>query len=373
MMNDMRGTMSSDKQLRSALALILELVTIWACLACLIATPALARESATQLVERALKVQAGLGFSGQVRQDFATARAFSAEARVEFQDARHYKVVGLSPEHMRGVTLWLDMPKVGGYWPKDQLLVTGNAASAYVMSPFVYQILNWKDLNEGWEVRDMGAVDIVALTPARKIALYPRSRSVPFRYIWIDAQTGLVIKEERYLPGSTVPYFRSSFKRVHYPEPRKAELQVVPAAFDIPEGARHLKMPGASGNRVASYATVREAVAATKVAIREPAYLPPGFKVKSVWVAYLLGRPISVITYLDGLNILFVGDRPTIGGLIRFMGNWFSSGLIDKVFELRDYLPLFLHEREVKDRTYSVAGDLPPAELERIYQSLGVK
>src|SRR5206468_10012031 len=105
---------------------------------------------AQQLMERALKVQAGLGFSGQVRQDFATGKTFSAEALVEFQDARHYKVVGLLPERIRGVTLWMDMPKVGGYWPKDELLVTGNASSAYVMSPFVYQILNWKELSENW-------------------------------------------------------------------------------------------------------------------------------------------------------------------------------------------------------------------------------
>lgn len=333
-----------------------------------------AKETAAHLVERALKVQADLGFEGLIRQDFAAAKRFSAEAVVEFDHARRYKVVGLQPERMRGVTLWVDLPRIGGYWPKDKLLVTGDARTAMVISPFVYQILNWKDLSANFEVRDMG-VDIVALTPARKIGIYPKNRPVPYRHVWIDQVSGLVIKEERFLPGAAEPYFRSAFRRLRYPDKRgAAPVQALPAAsFDMPEGARKLKIPGATGNKVSSFNSVAEAVAATKVKIREPGYVPPGFRVKSVWVAYLLGKPVTIITYLDGANILFVFDRPTIGGFIRVMGNWFSGGLIDKVFELRDYLPLYLYEREVKDRTYAVAGDLAPAELERIYQSLGIQ
>ena len=56
-----------------------------------------AKESAAQLMERALRVQADLGFDGVVRQDFATAKRFTAEAVVEFDHARRYKVGGLPP------------------------------------------------------------------------------------------------------------------------------------------------------------------------------------------------------------------------------------------------------------------------------------
>lgn len=213
----------------------------------------------------------------------------------------------------------------------------------------VVQRIERGELQAQWDGRD-----VVAGRDADIVRVSPRGRSdAPSRRFWIDRETGLRLKTEDVGPRGRVlssSYFLTVDLR---PDLTKADFE----RPDLPPGVRLVR------DNKRSFPSIQAAQRVVKFSLRQPEYLPPGFRLATVSVTEFKGHTVVVQRYTNGLNSLSVfqtdADLPPFGLEGRKRRGPMPPGRGPRVLTWRD-----------RDRAFALIGSLPETEMRRIADSL---
>ncbi len=171
----------------------------------------------------------------------------------------------------------------------------------------------------------------------------------PWRRFWIDTITGAQLRIEQYnRSGQRVSV--SSYTSVVYNPVLDRQSFRAPAA---PRDVRVVALDPAP-----PLPTVAQAQAQAGFVVREPAYLPPGFRFQSASVADYRGRKLVTLRYVNGLSTLSLFETPQT----RAQG--------------KQAVPPAAHPRRNVAQTFQaglrliLVGSVAPAETERVLASL---
>lgn len=178
----------------------------------------------------------------------------------------------------------------------------------------------------------------------------------PSRRIWLDASTGLVLKDEMYGPDGRLRS-RTVFTRLL--------LRRQPASAFVPPKAAVSEAYG-PGSFVAD-AGEREVERITGRAFLAPRYVPAGYVVEMVGHMRTRRGYTPAVRYSDGLSAFSVFQRggPGMGG---GMGRG-RMGMMSACVSRSDNQQAVLMTQTVKAR-YLLVGDLAEAELRKVADSL---
>ncbi len=192
--------------------------------------------------------------------------------------------------------------------------------------------------------------EVVAGRACEIVQVKPRS-AIPaaWRRFWIDTATGAQLRIEQYNEaGQRVSV--SSYTSVVYNPPLDGR------SFRPPTTPRTVRVVAL--DPAPPLPTLAQAQTLAGFPIREPAYLPMGFRFQSASVADYGGRKLVTVRYINGLSILSLFETPQA----RAQNN--------------PAAPPALHPRRHVAQTFQfglrliLVGSLAPGEMERVLASL---
>ncbi len=193
------------------------------------------------------------------------------------------------------------------------------------------------------------------------VTLKPRRGSGPWRKMWIDRQTGLVLRTEQYNSAGKL-VSRSVYLSVDWNANPEDSL------FTVPAGWKQVESPVQSER----HREKAELSARLGFTVREPGYVPPGFVLDGFHLVYRPNTlPSAHIRYVDGLNSISVFEHRCPPGPGR--GRGFQWG---RRMGRRGNCEFFTSNegnvlvKESSGIRFIVVGDLPEAELQKVIDSL---
>jgi negative regulator of sigma E activity len=139
----------------------------------------------------------------------------------------------------------------------------------------------------------------IAGRKAHMYAFLPKKAgSRPGRKVWVDVETGLILKMEIYSPDEKL-FHLSVFEEIEYRQ------SVNPASFTmpIPEGVRVVEV----GEERCSSPAEAETIAGFPLTL--PGYLPEGFVRKCIRALRSISHGEIKVLYSDGLSLLTIFER----------------------------------------------------------------
>ncbi|HEV2440602.1 MAG TPA: polysaccharide deacetylase family protein [bacterium] len=162
-------------------------------------------------------------------------------------------------------------------------------------------------LAANYEVRFAGA-ERVAGRPARIIEIQGRQPGRPRLRLWIDADTRLILRLERYGPAGALRE-TSAFLSVQLNPALAADLFVVSPPPGAQVQRRQQQAPGGA-------LTIEEIARRVGFIPQLPAYLPPGYQFVRSNVVMIRGTPTATFVFTDGVATmtLFESRGAQVGG-----------------------------------------------------------
>jgi outer membrane lipoprotein-sorting protein len=194
--------------------------------------------------------------------------------------------------------------------------------------------------------------DRVAGRPAWRLEMHPRHAGKPIRRMWIDAETGLVLRYERSREDGRV-LSASRFTEVRLGEP--------PASL--------FTRPGPPGTRVAAAHPAPKplslAAARARFGVALPTTLPAGYRFADAMLLPGKGRPVAHLRYRDGLSAvsLYVGRW---GSLPYDRGRGQSLRLREGVGHLYSRRHMYVLSWRSPRAEFALVGDASPALLAQL-------
>ncbi len=208
---------------------------------------------------------------------------------------------------------------------------------------------------ENYDAR-FGGTDTVAGRPARIIDIQPKFPGRPRLRLWIDTETRLLLRLERYSPTGALREI-SAFLSIEVNPALSADLfSVVP-----PPGTRiHTRTP--SGRL-----TIEQIAQRVGFTPQLPAYLPPGYRLVGSRISMVRGIPTATFAFSDGVSTLTLfesrgpqGSPPT-GRPVRI-------GSAPGTMIARGVATLLHWNAGVV--SFTLVGELPQDELVRVAASV---
>jgi hypothetical protein len=176
----------------------------------------------------------------------------------------------------------------------------------------------------------------------------------PTRHLWLDPQTGLLLKDSLFAPGGRL---RSSTVFTALRLTPQSPAQFLPPA----QSQSDARFGPASFHICASRSDMERV---TGRAALPPTYLPPGYQLAFYgWMQTRSGRKMPALRYTDGLASFTVFQR----GMGRGPGPAGRKGLGQP---LGSDVQRAVVVRETPSANYLLIGDLTEAELRRVAASL---
>ncbi len=155
--------------------------------------------------------------------------------------------------------------------------------------------------------------ETVARRKCQVVRLEPNTSGNPKAKLWIDTQTGVVLRNDRYSYDGK-PATKSVFTAIEFPSKMSAALFTPPAQWK--------KVTITSDTSPLSVARIK---AETGFEPLKPTYLPQGYVLEGYYNRHTgSGRPAAVIKYTDGLNSITIFER--LIGAGRGMGRGQGAG-----------------------------------------------
>ncbi len=208
---------------------------------------------------------------------------------------------------------------------------------------------------ENYDVRFDGA-EKVAGRSTRIIDVRGRLPGRPHLRIWVDTETRLILRFERYGPGGALRE-ASAFLSIEVNPPLSADL----FALTPPPGVRVQTRP--AGGRL----TLEQIAQRVGFTPRLPAYLPPGYQRAGSRVTTIRGTLAAVFAFSDGVSTLTLFESRGPQGSPRG-GRPVRIGAADGTMIPRGVATL-LHWN-AGGISFTLVGDLPQDELVRVGASV---
>ncbi len=146
-------------------------------------------------------------------------------------------------------------------------------------------------------VVQFGGADSVAGRPTRIIDVQSRFPGRPRVRIWVDTQTRLILRFERYGPANVLRE-ASAFLNIDVNPSLNAALPQSLFAITPPPGAQITQRPDGAG-------MTRDQIARqVGFTPQLPAYLPPGYHLAGSRVSMIRGTPTATFAFTDGVSTL---------------------------------------------------------------------
>lgn len=158
----------------------------------------------------------------------------------------------------------------------------------------------WKLLDRNYEVRLASDDDEVAGRETWKLELTPRSAGKPSRSLWIDKETGLVLRVQNFHPDRSLASL-FNFTQLSLPAELRDEL------FDYKPPPDYRVAEHRLSPQFSTLDKLRDAAASVP---RAPAELPEGFVFESAGLVNVGSRRVTHVRYTDGLVSLSLFDSP---------------------------------------------------------------
>ncbi|HKV43738.1 MAG TPA: polysaccharide deacetylase family protein [bacterium] len=200
-----------------------------------------------------------------------------------------------------------------------------------------------------------GPPDLVAGRPSRVIEVQSKFPGRPSLRIWVDRQTRLILRFERYRADGTLQE-SSAFLNVRFAPILAPGLFTVP----VPPGTRVLQQRNPPN---LSTAEIAQRVGFTP---QVPTYLPAGFVLMRSLVRNVRGLPTAVSLYSDGVSTLTLFESR--GALASPRGRPVRIGSVTGTIAAQGVATL-LHWN-IGVISYTLVGELPQQDLVRIASSV---
>jgi peptidoglycan-N-acetylglucosamine deacetylase len=210
-----------------------------------------------------------------------------------------------------------------------------------------------------YNVRFAG-MERVAGRPARIVEIQGKHPGRPRLRLWIDTETRLILRLERYGPGGALRE-TSAFLSVQLNPALSADLFVVTP----PPGAQVQQRRQPAGG--AALLTLEEIARRVGFIPQLPAYLPPGYKIIRSNVVMIRGTPTATFVFSDGVAAmqLFESRGAQMGG---GGGQPVRIGPAEGTVQARGGATVLHWNRNGVSMT--LVGDLAPSELVRVGSSV---
>ncbi len=237
------------------------------------------------------------------------------------------------------------------YTPAANMFVRGPAARTE--EAVAERIL--PQIAQNYVVRFAGT-EQVAGRAARIIDVQSKFPGRPRLRVWVDTQTRLILRFERYGPAGALRQ-ESAFIRV------RINPQFAPGLFELapPPGAQ------LETRRPAGKLTIEQIAQRVGFTPQLPAYLPPGYKLAGSRVVQVRGVSAAVFTFTDGVATLTLFEsrgaqgEPANAQRVEIHG---AAGAITT-----RGVANVLHWN-ARDLSFTLVGDLPQQEMVRVGGSL---
>lgn len=353
--------------------------------------PAFAAGSITpqQVLDRLKSPTVTQGFSAKrnLRVYRQNSKPFTATADVVFADRNNYNLKITAPATIEGIQFNMKQGVNTAYFRDEKLFLTnGGQNTSYMPERIILSLFNPRvDLiSRNYEIKVLDD-DFLNATPVYVVEFIPKNTTttldqktkialVPRRKYWIDKETFLVLKENRYWDSLSETgawnFSNDPYSEAWYDSPFKKSAKPAVPALNAPSGVNQVNLSGKDKNSFLTYKTKAEAEAKEKIKISLPTFVPKGFELKDIQVFTLFGGRIQVLNYTDGINDLMITIRPQQNAFVTLMAGAFSLNLIKKITDLSHQAPNNYYSNNTEARIAVAFGDLTPDELNRVATSL---
>lgn len=193
------------------------------------------------------------------------------------------------------------------------------------------------------------------------VAVQPRTDARPALVLWLDRDTGLVLRSERrHADGSLAQ--AAAFTNIDYRDPPVDRFLFAP-----PRGVTVRALASAAPLRVAD---IMPQMGFHPIA---PAALPGGFVLDRVLASGSHASGVAVMQYTDGLATLSLFEHRAIEGARRTLHPASNVPVIDSRLTARQVGDVAVVHWQVRGVDMTLTGELAPEHLERIAQGLGIE
>ena len=211
------------------------------------------------------------------------------------------------------------------------------------------------EITHNYNVEFSGA-EQVAGRETRVIDIKSKFQGRPSLRVWVDRETRLILRFERYRPDGTLQQ-TSTFISIRFDPVLSSDLFTVvsPPGAQVQQGRNPRSM------------TIEEIAQRVGFTPRVPSYLPAGFQAKGARVVDVRGQPVATLVYSDGVSTLTMFESrgpqgpPPKGRRVRV-------GSVEGTVTARGVATL-LHWN-VGGISYTLVGDLPEDDLIRVAASV---
>ncbi len=193
------------------------------------------------------------------------------------------------------------------------------------------------------------------------VALRPRSGPRPTLLLWLDADTGLVLRSERrHADGSLAQ--AAAFTEIRLEAPPRARFTFIPPG-------------GVEVRRLSSSQPLRVEDIASRMGFRPiaPKELPEGFVLDRVLASGSHATPVAVLQFTDGLATLSLFERRAIEGARRTLETGHSVSVASGTGSAQQVGDVAILHWQTRGVDMTLTGELSPDHLTRIAAMLGVE
>ncbi len=203
--------------------------------------------------------------------------------------------------------------------------------------------------------------DRVAGRDAVVIAVRPRSEPRPTLLLWLDKETGLVLRSERrHADGSLAQ--AAAFTEIQYQEPPADRFTFTPSR-------------GINVRHLSSSEPLRADEIASRMGFQPivPTELSGGFILDRVMASGSHASRVAVLQYTDGLVTISLFEHRAIEGARRTLRPAANVPMADGRLTARQVGDVAILHWQVRGVDMTLTGELSPERLERIAARLGVE
>jgi negative regulator of sigma E activity len=258
-----------------------------------------ADQDARNLLTKMLQAESSLAFTGQqITTLYRPRRTVTSQQTVYHDGANSLKMVYVGgPASVNGEQIVDDGNTFWHYTPSKNTLETGPSRVKRLRNRIRQLIrqINLGSLNVAVSGQDNIAGRACAIVDVRPVAGFGA-----WRRFWIDPTTGLQIKVEEYRADGSLEsssYFSQISVVSGFP----------PGTFAAPATPPTVNKQNVTPPRPQ---TVAEAQGKVGFPIRQPSYLPGGYRLQSALVSRFRNQKMVVLRYVNGLNTLSIFETP---------------------------------------------------------------
>jgi hypothetical protein len=304
-----------------------------------------------------------------------------SNANIEYVNQDNFNITIQKPAGISGIKYAINSGKSTIYFPDEKLSFTDAVPSGgeMITDTIMGKITNNPALLQSNYNITMKADDEVAGNPTYVIQIQPKAINsennawpTPARTFWVSKSNYQVLREDRTWGPQMEAFFSSQY------------TDYKPVAFENSPNVR-LKLPynvkkvvlGEKKEKVETFfetfKTPDEVEKKLKEKVVLPKYIPQGFRLKEIQVLNFFDTKIFIQKYEDGLNALFITYRTKPNFFLTLVAGTFSLNLLHKMSDLSYHAPYNYMSRESQENLIISFGDLYPADLQKVNNSVNVK